>query len=176
MAFVAEDGTGLADANSLCDLAFADAYFTDRGIVAWTATTVTQAAKEGALIRATDYVEGRWANRFLGEIQFDVQALSFPRTGLLINNVSADGTVPIGIKKAVAEYAVRALTTTLAPDPVVDSSGLLLAGVREKVGPIETETRYQTGAFYSNGTFRPYPAADMLIKPFVYRTGGLVRA
>lgn len=176
MAFVAEDGTGLANANSLCDLAFADAYFTDRAIVAWTASTVTDEAKQSALIRATDYVEGRWANRFIGEAQFDAQALSFPRTGILIGNVSADGTVPDGIKKAVSEYAVRALSASLAPDPVVDSSGLLIAGVREKVGPIETETRYQTGVYYSNGTFRPYPAADMLIKPFVYRAGGVYRA
>ena len=116
MAFVAEDGTGLEDANSLCDVAFADAYFADRVVTAWTGA---DAVKQGALIRATDYVEGRWALKFKGSEQFpEVQGLSFPRL-----EIGWDDAVPVGIKRAVAEYALRALANPLAPDPVVDATG-----------------------------------------------------
>lgn len=172
MAFVAEDGTGLANANSLCDLAFADAYFADRQVTAWLTTTTGTArsdtSRQGALIKATDYVEGRWANKFYGEIQFpETQELSFPRL-----YIEEDGTVPVLVKKAVCEYALRSFSGELAPDPVTDASGLLVAGVKEKVGPIETEMRYQTGVYLANGAFRPYPAADMLIRPYLRRSGG----
>lgn len=170
MAFVPEDGTGLVDANALADVAFADAYFTDRAVAAWTGE---DGAKQAALIKATDYVEGRWSARFAGAEQFpdNPQALSYPRTG-----IGWDGAVPTGIQRAVCEYALRALSKPLAPDPKVDASGFPVQGSRKKVGPIETETTYVAGVTTPNA-FVPYPAADMLIKPFLTSSGGrLVRA
>ena len=111
MAFTAEDGTGLADANALCDVTFADAYFEDRRVSAWSGT---DAVKEAALIKATDYIESRWGRlarnggRFLGTLQFPaVQALSFPRLG-----IDADDAVPVGVCKAVAEYALSSLESS----------------------------------------------------------------
>lgn len=171
MAFVPEDGTGLANANSLCELAFADAYFADRMVTTWiTGPTGARSdpSRQGALIKATDYVEGRWANRFLGDLQFpETQALSFPRL-----YIEEDGVVPVLVKKAICEYALRSFVGELAPDPVTDASGLLVAATKEKVGPIETEVRYQTGVYLANGSFRPYPAADMLIRPYLSNSGG----
>lgn len=170
MAFTPEDGTGLADANSLAAVAFADAYFAERGVAAWTGTDTV---KEQALVRATDYVESRWGKRgrFKGEPQFpDVpQALSFPRTG-----IGSDGVVPQDVQKAVAEYALRALSGTLAPDPVV-TVGPAVESVRQKVGPIETETRYGNAGSVSSVEFKPYPAADLLLRPYL-RGAGMVRA
>lgn len=166
MAFLAEDGTGLAEANSLCDVAFADAYFDDRNVVTWAGT---DPAKQAALVRATDYVESRFSGLFKGVRNSDLQGLSFPR--------DATTEVPVGIKKAIAEYALRALTgTTLLPDPVIDPSGVGVERTRKKVGPIEKETRYQIqGPGAARMLFRPYPAADSLIRPFLKITGGVIR-
>lgn len=166
MAFIVEDGTGLATANALCSVEFADAYFTDRAVAAWTGDA---AAKQGALIRATDYVEGRFASRFRGARQYPdtPQALSFPRTG-----IDASGMVPQGIQKAVAEYALRALSKSLTLDPVTDVSGRALKKVRRKVGPIETETEYSDSTRVT--LFQPYPAADMLLVPYL-RPAGVLR-
>ena len=168
MAFVAENGTGLASANSLATVEFADDYFEERGIAAWTGDDT---AKEQALVRATDYVETRWRARFKGSRQFPdtPQALSFPRL-----YIGQDGKVPDGIKKAVSEYALRALTAVLLPDPVV-TVGAAVEAVRKKVGPIETETRYSNGGSPGAVVLKPYPAADMLVKPYLLGTG-LVRA
>lgn len=167
MAFVAEDGTGLENANSLCDVAFADAYFADRVVTAWTGT---DAVKQGALIRATDYVEGRWATKFKGDEQFpETQALSFPRT-----DIGWDDAVPTGIKRAVAEYALRALSAPLAPDPTVDATGAAVKSTKEVVGPIETEVVYQDAGQVVQ-PFKPYPAADMLVRPFLRSSSGLIR-
>ena len=54
MSFVLEDGSGVIDSNSYADVAFADAYFSDRKVVAWTGIT---SSKQAALISATDYIE-----------------------------------------------------------------------------------------------------------------------
>lgn len=172
MAFVAENGTGLATATALCSVEFADAYFEDRRVTAWAGA---DEVKEAALIKATDYVEGRWGRlarnggRFLGSLQFpDVQALSFPRLG-----ISSDDAVPVGIQKAVAEYALRALSAPLQPDPVPDSGGRVLAEKTTKVGPIETSLKYEQGAGLQ--TVQPYPAADAMVRAFLAGGAGVYR-
>ena len=170
MAFTPEDGTGLANANALIDVAFADAYFAERGVAAWTGDDT---AKQQAIVRATDYVETRWGQRgrFKGAVQFPdtPQALSFPRL-----YIGSDGAVPVAVQKAVAEYSLRALTATLAPDPVA-ATGAQVEVVRKKLGPLETETRYSNGGNTSAVIFKPYPAADLLLKPYILGVG-LVRA
>lgn len=161
MPFIVEDGTGVADANSLCAVAFADSYFLDRGIVAWAGVT---AAKETALVRATDYIETRFGLKFRGDVVDVNQALSWPRT-----DAGADDIVPLGVRKAASEYALRALTTTLAPDPTTDESGRVVASKSEKVGPISETTTFVGSSVV---TFKPYPAADLLIKPWLRSNGG----
>lgn len=167
MGIIVEDGTGVADANALCSVAFADAYFTDRAIVAWTGS---QSTKESALIRATDYIETRYGKRFIGDKADEDQALSWPRW---YADPAAENEVPISIKKACAEYALRALTTILAPDPTTDASGRPVTSTREVVGPIETETKF---AFNANVVLlKPYPAADMLLKGWLTQFAGVYR-
>ena len=58
MAFTVEDGTGVAGANSLVDVAFADEYFADRGNTVWAALTEEQ--KQSALILASDYASTQY--------------------------------------------------------------------------------------------------------------------
>lgn len=164
---VVEDGTGLVNADSFCSLDFADEYFETRANSLWTGT---DDAKEAAIIRASDYIEQRWSHRFKGEKQFpdNPQSLSFPRL-----YIDADDSVPLGVKRACAEYALRALSGELAPDASYDSNGQSLSRKRTKVGPIETDLTYTQGGTGSTApTFRPYPAADAWLRPYLLPSGG----
>ena len=49
---VVEDGTGLSNADSFVSVAYADTYFSTRGVSAWASLT----NKEALLIKATDYI------------------------------------------------------------------------------------------------------------------------
>lgn len=172
MAFTVEDGTGIVDANAYCDVAFADAYFTERANASWLGANDI---KEAALIRATDYIELRFSHLFLGTPKTTVQGLSFPRISPLVAQLPLFAEMPIGLKRACCEYAVRALSVKLLPDPVIDPTGLGLERTRKKVGPIEKETRYQyQGAGTIRTIIRPYPAADSLLKGLIRSTGGTV--
>jgi hypothetical protein len=170
MAFVVEDGTAKADANSYVAIAEADGYFADRGIIAWTGE---DAAKQAALVKATDYIEGRFSQRFIGSKKTTAQALSWPREGA---GDFADTVVPVGLRRACCEYAVRALSAALAPDLKVDASGLTVVATKKKVGPIETDYAVpQTGLGSTPMLFRPYPAADMLLRGLVYSASQVIR-
>jgi hypothetical protein len=173
MTLIVEDGTGLPNSNSYADATFADAYFLDRNNSTWAALSGTQ--KDAALIAATDYIDVRFGPLFKGLILLDsavdpdvvTQALQFPR--------DAFSGVPINVKKATAEYAVRASSSPLAPDLDVDSSGFEISRKYEKVGPIEERTDFATsGAGSSRLYFKPYPAVDALLRPFFRGNGSSV--
>lgn len=157
--FIVEDGTGVDGANSYVDVAYADQYFLDRAITAWTGA---DAVKQSALVRATDYVTTRYTLR-----EDLVPVLGGPAADPVIS-------VPDKFMRAISEYALRALSAALAPDPTVDDSGQKLIGSTETVGPI-TETK----SFTPGGTtfiFRPYPAADLLLKGLIVRqSAGVIR-
>jgi hypothetical protein len=193
--FLVEDGTGLATATAGTSVAFADDYFNDRQIQEW--ANLETATKQACLIKATDYVEYRWASRFDGDpVTLDpAQALSFPRNVIAKRSPNAvaygynGGTVvsylqapvvnigvPILYQKAIAEYALRAATAPLAADPTVTPSGRLLVSEKHSIGPIEDSYAYaQYGAGNSVQLFRPYPAADALLQPLLRRASGLIR-
>lgn len=161
MAFVAEDGTGLDSANSLVTVAFADAYFALRNNTAWDA--LSDAEKETALVLATDYVEMRFSQRFVGDILVSDQALSWPR------NLSV--SFPNRVKNAVCEYAVLSATGKLLYEPVT-ADGQLLKRKRERFVQFEEEMHYETGA---NGKFLPHPKADALLSPYLRRGGDVIK-
>ena len=165
MAFVPEDGSGLPNSNSYIDVAYADAYFADRLITAW--SSLMAPAKQAALIAATDYIDFRWGGYFKGCRETEDQALEFPRTPW--------AGIPTNLKKATAEYALRASSAPLAPDPVQDPSGYQVSRRMEKVGPIEERTDF---AFLGPGAVRqllkPYPAADLLLRQFISSGQGRV--
>lgn len=155
MGFIVEDGTGVTGATSYATVDFADDYFADRNITAWAGNGT---AKEAALILATDYLDNRFT--FIGDkVEFD-QALEWPRTG-----TPYDAAVPIDLQKACVEYALRALSSTLAPDPVTDDSGRATTMKRSKVGPIEKETQYAEGG--AMRIYKSYPSADAYLKGLV---------
>lgn len=130
-------------------------------------------------ITTTSTVTGAsWSSATLlggGDIP-EPQPLSFPR----INLIDRDGQyvygVPAKLKQASAEYAVRAVSTSinLMPDPTYDGTGKAVNRKKEKVGPIETDITYEEGGAASN-VLRAYPAADRLLSEYVARGGGVIR-
>lgn len=156
MAFVVEDGTGLATATSYISEAEADDHHTDRGNAAWTGTST---AKQQALVRATDYVDKRFGSSFRGFRESKSQALEWPRIDAFDNDdflMSDVDRIPRLLKKAIAEYALIALQLTdllpipARPFPVLDpatgtvtnnSSGQITRK-KEKVDVIEEETQF----------------------------------
>lgn len=121
----------------------ADAYFDARGITAWTGTDT---AKEQALIKGADYLERRYAGRWLGVKTTQAQALAWPRGWLNDLDgypVDAD-TIPENIKRANFEAALLILGGTDL-EPVL-TRGNAVTKKRVKAGPVETETEYLAGA------------------------------
>lgn len=163
MAFTVEDGTIVAGANSFVDVAYADAYFSDRGITAWTGDTAT--VKQPALIKATDYIVQRWSEMLKGDPVEDDQPLPFPR--------DEEGDLPDTLLRAACEYALRAIAGPLMPDPTIDATGLAVIGKTEEVGPLKESTQYAAGGTIR--TFVPYPAADALMKPLVRSNRTVIR-
>lgn len=86
MAFVVENGTGLANSNALISAAFYREYHTSRGRTI--DISVTDAQIQGWIVRATDYIVKRFGTRFMGSRTQSTQALPFPRTGVTIDGAS----------------------------------------------------------------------------------------
>ena len=165
MAFVTEDGTGLALANGYVTVAFADAYFVDRGNAIW-AAVATDAEKEQAIVRATDYIDKRFGIRFKGVKQSSDQGLEWPRAGAVDNDGYVFDDVPRNLEKATCEYALQALSLTLAPNN--SNAGVKIT--KKKVGPIETEQELSTpstGSLVSLSSIPEYPEADLWIQELI---------
>lgn len=173
MAFVIEDGTGISNANALVSDTEFDDYWTDRGTT-FSGGTAPEllALKKVAIINATSYMENRFRTRFKGTREFQDQALSFPRLHLY----DEDGRIVLGLpdrlKHACIEYAFRALNNDLAPDPIVDATGLKVIKTKEKVGPIVEEIEYAETS--SAAIYNPYPTADALLQEYLMPSGGTV--
>lgn len=152
MALEVEDGTGKANAESYISVADADTRHTALGNTDWTGT---DAAKEAALRRATQYMEGTYRQSWKGTRLTREQALSWPRYGAIVDGFDVLSTiVPTEVANACADFALKALTDDLAPD-------LTRGIVREKVGPIETE--YDPASPQQTR----FPAAANLLAPFL---------
>jgi len=178
MTMIVEDGTGVANANSCTTVAFVQAYFDDRGgNTAWDALA-TEAEKEYILIKATDYIEKRFSEKWIGDKNDNTNELSWPRYNvydrhqrLLYSNVE----IPPELQKAVGEYAVRAITAALIADP--STQGLEVEEVEKKIGPIEKREKFmkngglrQKSSLVRDSVFKEYPAADLLLEKFLART------
>ncbi|MFH2112924.1 MAG: DnaT-like ssDNA-binding protein [Spirochaetota bacterium] len=135
MALIIEDGTGRSDAESYVSVADCDTYHVARGNDAWSGD---EAAKEAALREATAFIEDRYRGLWRGQRRLKVQRLQWPRHGV----VDQDGftidhdIVPIEVKDALCEAALRATQGDLTPD--LDRGGQIK---RQKVDVIETEYR-----------------------------------
>lgn len=165
MAFVPEDGTGLSNSNSYCDVAFFKSYFGDLG-------DTTMVAKgdsdiETALVKATAYIEETYRLNFKGRQVLSTQALSWPRTCVYENQWHVESNiVPVNVKKAACEAAKRSFTIDLNKDIKAGEANV----VEKTVGPITKR--------WSPGTYVPfvvYPVIDKLLAGLLLEGYGVVR-
>lgn len=168
MAFVAEDGTGLANSNSYGSLDEFQAYWLERG---QDMTQFTEGNRQSALVQACDHIELFFGPCLFGYRASETQALEFPRLCLFDRNGFLLTGVPMKVKAAQFEYAQRILANDviLAPDPTRDASGLQIQATYKKVGPLEKRITYTTG---SPRLLPAFPKADAYLRDLVYGTGG----
>jgi hypothetical protein len=151
MALIVQDGTGaVADANGYISVAYFKSYHADRGNDK--ATEYNDDEIAAAIIRASDYIDGRWTLN----------------TSLLYGLTPS--AIPTRFKNAVAEYALRSAIlhedeSSLSPDVTRD---MLIESSTKKIGPIEKTVKYASSSFRS---ISAYPAADMMIAPYTSRIG-----
>lgn len=193
MAFVVEDGTGIASATSYISEDVLEAYADDRGVALTSSDNV-----EAALIRATSYIDGYRA-RFPGQRAFGrAQGLEWPRIGAYYpsqgSGINGDyytqlgyyqfgydgyiaqyqdyippNVIPIEVIKATCEAAIRELTrpSSLIPDNVVDSIG---GGAIKKISAGGTSKEYAVGVQATRST-QPFPIIDDILSVLLTTTG-----
>lgn len=168
-----DDGSETA-ANTYISEADADAYFADRNwgtsSLAQTWDDATSANKIVALINSWQYIDN-WFT-FLGCRLTEDQNTEWPRSGVYseCGKYLIEG-IPTDLTYAQCEYAVRALSGPLVPDITYDSNKTITK-LKQKVGPIETDTTYGGNGYI---TSRVYPEADALLNQYLQSTGTLVR-
>lgn len=151
MAFTVQTDPPMAGANSYSTVAEFRTYHKDRG------NTITFGSGDiqKALIRATDYLDTRFS--FVGDRQQSDQTTEWPRLDAFDQDDRLFTGIPEEVKEATNEYAFISLTAEINPSPTLDATGRAVEAKREKVGPIEEETRYTPGAAF---ILPKYPKAD----------------
>lgn len=172
MALIVEDGTVVAGAESYISVADANTYHTDRGNTAWTGS---DAVKEAALRKATEYMVQVYRLRWKGYRVSGTQALDWPRSMVerddyaftTLNGQTVIGgdyyypndDVPIEVARSCAELALKSLSTTLSPD-------IGRRTIREKVDVIEVE--YDP----NSPQYTLYRSIDGWLSPYLSGQGG----
>jgi hypothetical protein len=157
MALIVEDGTGKADADTYCSLADATSYHAAMGNTAW-AALANDTLREQALRRAAAYMVQTYRTRWAGYRVSKTQALDWPRYDVpQSDTVDGDGAayyannvVPVEVRNACAELALRASAGSLLSDEGREV-------LEQTVGPITT--KYARGGDQS----KRYTAVDALL-------------
>ena len=153
MALIVEDATGLATAESYISVDFFKSYHKDRGNdISLGGTEIEQ-----KLRIATEYIDLRF--KPIGLAIASDQALCHPTDYFITDPVS----LPVQLQRACAEYAFFSISNTLFIDQSFsDGPGIKL--LKEKVGPIETETEWSGHGLGSlTKQYPSVPKADKLM-------------
>jgi len=132
--------------------------------------------KEAALIRATNFLDGKFGPRFRGSKIDWEQSLEWPRIGAKDDsNLSYDSDeIPKALKNATAELAISTLDAgqpELAPN--VDEDAPIIR-TRSKVGPLEDETEYGAGGLEPGR--RTFQRMENLLRQLIFASGQFWRA
>lgn len=170
MTMIIEDGTGVVEANAYTSEAEVDAYLTDRNRQtenSW--STVATAVKEAAIIAATDFIERRWGQRFIGRKEFiDVSTargtLTFTANPLTSETVVINGTaftfdagVAIGANTEesidnLVDAITASLSATVTATAEAGDTMLLVSVAKGTPGNDITTTTTVTGGSWSSAT------------------------
>ena len=157
---IVETGEGLKNSDSYVDVDVADTYFASRGNIAW--SSLSQEAKESALINATDFVDNVF--RWKGVKSTSEQALRFPRKNLIdIDGYEVRG-VPNVLKQAVCDAAFISSTGKT----LFQTSEANGAVVSEKIG--ELAFTYDISKKKADQTL--YDAINMKLRGLYVNTSG----
>lgn len=165
MALTVEDGTGLANANSYVSEQEARDYANARGI-----ELPADDGELGAmLLSAMDYLEAQRGKYQGQKTHPGVQALQWPRTGVILDcsYQLPDNVIPVELKSAQIALAMEVFAgNTLLPS----STGKIVK--REKVDVIERE--FMTAADMGAGGMPApsFPIVDGLLAPLFSACGG----
>lgn len=159
MSIIVEDGTGLSTAETYISVADAVTYFDARGNTDWDAIA-SDALREAALRKATDYMVSTYRRRWQGVRLDEDQALDWPRVGVVVDSWSVDSDeVPTEVARACAELALRASSADLQAD-------LTQGVIQEGVGPLSVT--YDK----SSPQAKRFKAVDAMLAPFLSGVGG----
>jgi hypothetical protein len=180
MFLLQNDNGSTAGANAYIPVSYLQEYLADRARSDQIAgATVEQL--QAAVVMATAYLDGRF--QFIGwRQQLGTQTTQWPRYNAVDNDYAYVQGIPVEVKDATCEYAVRALVglvesptaNTLNPDPALSDTGALMNESHVKVGPIEEDIKFSGAGQYR---LPPYPFADMILKKrgLVIMGGTMVR-
>ena len=164
MAITIETGAIVPGAESLCSVAFADAFHAGRGNTLW--ATLSENEKEQALRRFTLHASGRYRSRWQGDRVSSAQPMDWPRAGVVADGyLLSSSIIPEDVQSAWAMGAFKAAAEDLDAD--------LERGVKaETVGPITTVYDEKSSRV------KQYAAIDRLLQPYLKGGNGmmLVRA
>jgi hypothetical protein len=156
MAFTIQNDLGtVAGANAYLSVADFKAYCDDRGMAY---SSYADPVIEKAIVKATDYIDRRFRYKSV-RLQTSGQRTQWPRLDVFDADSTLIHGIPQAVKDACAEYAHRALSTTLLADPSREDNGQQVSMKSETVGPITETTQYSGSGFQ----LPRYPTADMIL-------------
>lgn len=156
---IVEDGTGVPNANSYVDVAYARTFADDVGLV----FPSDDDALARLLLGSMAYIE---AQPFQGFASTPTQSLQWPRTGVFVNGYAVpSNTIPIQLKQAQVQAAFMVSEGTDL-NPTIDA-GLI---TKETVGPIETDYSEEYLATYDGLPI--FSAIVAYLRPLLISKGG----
>jgi hypothetical protein len=167
-AFIPEDGSGLASANSLTTVEFALQYLAQYGNPS-AFLNADDAERKDALRQASRWIANK--KRFGGQIKVLEQALPFPRINLYDDEdeyVDQD-SVPLKVQGATAELANAIIAKTWSPFPV-DSPQSNATAEAFSVGPISFSSSFAGSKI--NDSEAVLSVANNLLRPYYARSRG----
>lgn len=156
---IVEDGSGISDSNSYCDLDFALEYCVNHGYTSW--IDMTEDEQKVYLIKGTSFVDNFY--EWKGYKRTSVQSLEFPRNGLIDNNRTEILGIPNNLKKAVIEAAFINLSSEV--DNLFVSRDENGAIKRQKVDELEVEYFGESEATETEAEYKTtYQVLNKLLK------------
>jgi hypothetical protein len=154
---IVEIGSGAEYANAYIGFEYIGGYFHGERLAQWNA--LTDGEKVNMIISATQYVDISY--KWLGKRLTQKQGLSFPRSGITLDDFSVCG-VPVAVKKAVAETV-----WLLMQDSANGGDGLFSQETNgdissEQVGPLRVS--YFDKKIESEQKDTPYDILNMLLR------------
>jgi hypothetical protein len=161
---VQNDQGNVITANSYVDVATFKSYHADRGN---SYDSPSDDLIGQALIKATDYLDARFP--YVGmKITGATQTTEWPRFRAYDQDDRIINGIHQAVKEATCEYAWRALTATLNPDPMLSPTGLRIQSQSQTFDVMSKSTTYATELPFD---MPEYPAADAKL-----RRAGLIRS